>query len=251
MTDKEQIEEMVRIIDKDTRLMYHCDNCNDKGYIEYEKDGYQFVKECECVKVRKSLINAESSGLGELLNIYTFEHFKTDLAFQKDLYNKAQEYINDESNKWFAVLGKSGAGKSHICTAICGELLKKGYEVRFMAWIEESRKLKSRITEKEYDSIIEPLKDAEVLYIDDFFKSENTTPPSNADIKLANEILNYRYNKSRIENKKLKTIISSERTLSQLIGYDEAIAGRIVEMSDKYIKVLKDNAVNYRLRKFI
>lgn len=231
--------------------MYHCEKCNDKGYIEYEKDGYDYVKECDCIKVRKSLINVESSGLGELLNIYTFEHFKTDLDFQKDLYNKAQEYINDENNKWFTVLGKSGAGKSHICTAICSELLKKSYEVRFMAWIEESRKLKTRITDKEYDDIIEPLKNAEVLYIDDFFKSENNTPPTNADIKLANEILNYRYNKSRIENKRLKTIISSERTLSQLIGYDEATAGRIVEMSDKYIKVLKDNAVNYRLRKFI
>ena len=186
-----------------------------------------------------------------MLKVYTFDRFKTDYGFQKDLYNKAKEYIKDESSKWFGVFGKSGSGKSHICTAICGELIKKGYEVRFMSWNEDSRKLKALANEKEYDDIIEPLKNAEVLYIDDFFKSENNTPPTNADIKLANEIFNYRYNKARIGNLRLKTIISSERTLSQLICYDEAIAGRIVEMCGEYIKVLKANVINYRLRQYI
>lgn len=231
--------------------MYHCEICNDKMWVEYEKDGYQYARPCKCQAIRKSLYFAEKSGLGELLKIYTFDRFKTDLEFQKDLYDKANKYLEEKGNKWFTVLGKTGSGKTMICTAICGELLKQGYEVMFMSWIEESRKLKSHINEKEYDEIIEPLKKAEVLYIDDFFKSENTTAPSNADIKLANEILNYRYNKAKMSDKPCKTIISSERTIQQLINFDEAIAGRIVECSDNYIKLLGNNAVNYRLKKFL
>lgn len=231
--------------------MYHCEICNDTGYITYEKDGYEFAKPCKCQAIRKNLYYAEKGGLGELLKVYTFDRFKTDLAFQKDLYNKAKEYVEEKDNKWFTVLGKTGSGKTMICTSICGELLKQGYEVRFMSWIEESRKLKACINENTYDEIIEQLKNAEVLYIDDFFKSENTTPPSNADIKLANEILNYRYNKAKMSSKLCKTLISSERTLHQLINFDEAIAGRIVESSEKYLIALGDKAINYRLKNFV
>lgn len=231
--------------------MYHCEICHDREWFFYEVDGYEYARPCACRKIRKSLENAEKSGFGELLTLYTFDRFSTELEFQKDLYDKAQEYLKEEGGKWFTVLGKSGSGKSMICTAICGELLKQGHEVMFVSWLEESRKLKSHINDVEYESIIEPIKNAEVLYIDDFFKSDNNTPPTNADIKLANEILNYRYNKARMENKGFKTIISSERTLQQLISYDEATAGRIVECSDKYIKILGNNAVNYRLRKFM
>ena len=100
-------------------MTYHCEKCNDTGVILYEVNGYQYAKICECQKVRKALENAEKSGLGELLKVYTFDRFKTDYGFQKDLYNKAKEYIKDESSKWFGVFGKSGSGKSHIPNTSC------------------------------------------------------------------------------------------------------------------------------------
>ena len=229
---------------------FHCEICKDRQYIEYkDEEGCNWAKPCQCQKIRKSLWNAEHSGLGALLETYTFTAFKTDLAFQKDMYDKAKQYIDEAENKWFVVLGKTGSGKSHICTAICSKFLNKGYEVKFMSWIEDSRRLKSHINDDDYDDLISQYKNAEVLYIDDFFKSENNTAPTNADIKLAIEILNYRYNKARISDESLKTIISSERLIEQLVSYDEAIAGRIVEMADNYLVLLK-NASNYRLRKF-
>ena len=33
---------------------------------------------------------------------------------------------------WFVTTGRSGAGKTHLCTAICGELLHRGLPVRYM-----------------------------------------------------------------------------------------------------------------------
>ena len=220
-------------------MSYHCEICNDTGFVVYEKDGYMFAKPCECQKVRKSLYLAEKSGLGGLLNTCTFDRFTIKYDFQKDLYNKAVNYVKNGTNSWFCLLGKTGSGKTHICTAICKVFLQQGNEVRFMSWLEESRRLKAVVNEIDYDYLIRDFKNAEILYIDDFFKSENNTPPSSADIKLANEILNYRYNRART-GKKCKTVISSERTLEQLVKYDEAIAGRIVEMATGYIKVLTD-----------
>jgi DNA replication protein DnaC len=73
-----------------------------------------------------------------------------------------------------------------------------------------------------YQAKIKKLKRVPVLYIDDFFKGG----ASDADIKLAFEILNARYNDTA-----LRTIISSEIDLDGLMRIDEAIGGRIYERS--------------------
>lgn len=122
----------------------NCSKCNNTGWIIYtDKDGYETAKQCECVKQRQSLARLERSGLSGLLDKYTFDRYKADYGFQKELLTKANNYLN-EKDKWFVVLGQSGAGKSHICTAICGELLKQ-HEVRFMSWLTESVRLKQNV----------------------------------------------------------------------------------------------------------
>ena len=223
-----------------------CEKCNDTGWIKYISDGYEYVRECDCHKKQRVIDNAKNSGLGDLLNIYSFDSFRTDMGFQKTLYEKAKTFLSETDNKWFTVLGKTGCGKSHICTAICKEMIDRGYVVKFMSWIDDSRTLKANLYERDYGEIVEPYKNAEVLYIDDFFKNE----PTSADIRLANEILNYRYNKARTAKDRMITIISSEKPINTLIEIDKAIAGRVVEMSGNYLVLLKD-AVNYRLKKYL
>lgn len=75
----------------------------------------------------------------------------------------------------------------------------------------------------DYEKEIRQLISTRYLYIDDLFKQELTA----ADIRLAYEILNGRYNAGR------PTIISSERSLDYITaakdGECEAIAGRIFE----------------------
>lgn len=226
---------------------YKCAKCKDLGVIiSADKDGYRYATECECLKAKKSIQRLERSGLSNLLNKYTFDRYMTEYAFQKDLFNKANKYINEKANKWFVALGESGSGKSHICTAICGEFLKQGKEVRFMSWLTDSIKLKQNINNYEiYEPMIRDYKTCEILYIDDLFKSENTTPPTPADIKLAMEIFNYRYNNN------LKTIVSGERTINQLMEYDISIAGRLVESAEEYLTQINGREKNYRLRNYL
>jgi DNA replication protein DnaC len=221
----------------------NCSKCNNTGWIIYtDKDGYETAKQCECVKQRQSLARLERSGLSGLLEKYTFDRYKADYGFQKDLLTKAKNYLN-EKDKWFVVLGQSGSSKTHICTAICGELLKQGHEVRFMSWLTESVKLKQNVNNPEiYEPLMEDYKNCEILYIDDFFKNENL---SSADLRIANEIINYRC----VANK--RTILSSERLVKDLIEIDQAIIGRIIEMCEEYVTEIIGAEKNYRLRNWL
>lgn len=221
----------------------NCTKCNNTGWIIYtDKDGYETAKQCDCVKQRQSLTRLERSGLSGLLDKYTFDRYIAKYDFQKGLLTKAKNYLN-EKDKWFVMLGQSGSGKSMICTAICGELLKQGHEVRFMSWLTESVKLKQNVNNPEiYEPLIEDYKNCEILYIDDFFKNEQL---SSADLRIANEIINFRC----VANK--RTILSSERLVKDLIEIDQAIIGRIIEMAEEYVTEICGAEKNYRLRNYL
>lgn len=83
--------------------------------------------------------------------------------------------------------------------------------------------------EAEYQQIVEPLKMVRVLYIDDLFKTGRGQEPTAADVNLAFEILNARYNDSR----KI-TILSSEWTLESILNLDEGVGSRIYERTKGY-----------------
>lgn len=108
-----------------------------------------------------------------------------------------------------------------------------------MLWRDVSVRAKAVVNDEEYGRIVDPLKRVKVLYIDDLFKGG---APKEADIKLAFEILNYRY-----ADQKLLTVISSERTIEELLDIDEAVGSRIYERSRGYYLPL-DGMKNWRLK---
>ena len=230
---------------------YDCPKCKNRGDFLLIQDGYEVYKTCACWSIRNTIRRMEECGLGNLLSIYTFDKYECEKEWQQDTFNKAKAFVTSDKN-WFCMLGESGAGKSHICTAISRELLKQGMDLKYMMWLDEVTILNQSISNdpNRYEELMKELKDAQVLYIDDFFKSDNDAKPSPADIKRANEIINYRYNKARMDrSKRWITILSSERTFEQLLEYDKALAGRIFEMTkpDNLI-MLSGIEKNYRLK---
>jgi DNA replication protein DnaC len=161
------------------------------------------------------------SGLTQLLGKCIFATYKTPEQWQRDAKKKAQAYVDDHHQKWFLAAGSVGSGKTHLCTAICGALLDKGKFVRYMLWRDDSVKLKAAVNDSDYATIINPIKRCQFLYIDDLFKGGATE----ADKRLAFEILNYRYVGG------LSTIISTELTPEELLVIDEATGSRIYERS--------------------
>ena len=127
-----------------------------------------------------------------------------------------------------------------------------GKMVRYMLWRDDVVKLKGNVNDSEaYEKHMSEFKNAEVLYIDDLFKTGKNNEgvpqkPTGADTNIAFELLNYRYN-----NPGLITLISSECRVTDILDIDEAIGGRIAERTIQHgygINIKPDRTKNYRLR---
>lgn len=232
---------------------YNCTACKNKGYVfkvvEYEDGSFSHVcADCKCAEIRRSIMRMKRSGLKDIIKDYTFDKFEATEPWQQTIKNAAKEYAKNQEG-WFYLGGQSGCGKTHLCTAICREFLLEGKRVIYMLWRDDIAKIKSLAMDaEERQKTIDRFKMADVLYIDDLFKTgrnpDGSEPkPTAADINTAFEIINYRYN-----NPALLTIISSELNEDELLDIDEAVGGRIFERS-KSISIAKNRSRNYRIRK--
>lgn len=224
---------------------YNCNICKNKGYIAaLDDNGGMVMKKCKCQTIRYTLKRAKRSGLGDIIENCTFDKFIVTESWQTEIKEKALAFCNDNNAKCFYIGGQVGCGKTHICTAISGHYIKNGLDTKYMLWCDESKHLKAISNESVCQEEISKYKSVPVLYIDDFFKVQQGEKPSSADIKLAFEIIN-----SRIIDKEKITIISSEKTLDEIIDYDEATMSRIYQMTGKYkLCISKDRNKNYRLK---
>lgn len=223
-----------------------CPKCKNRGYSLVIRDQSFVARECSCMPIRKCLRKLEASGLSQLIRDMTFDAYQAEEAWQQTVKQGAMEYA-DAPEGWFLLSGQSGCGKTHLCTAICGKLLRDGKAVRYMPWREEIAALKAMSLDyPERSRLLEELKKAEVLYIDDFFKGgtdQEGMNPTAADGNLAFELLNYR------DINHLPTILSTQLQSNELLGIDAAIAGRIFYRCGKHLYNIKQDAKrNYRLR---
>lgn len=231
---------------------YDCAKCNNRGFvweIEKEPPYNEYTIPCDCMKVRANIRRMKRSGLESALKRCKFESYEDKEDWQKSIKQKAVEFVKNADSleaKWFFVGGGNGIGKTHLCTAIAREFLLSGKDVRYMRWVEDSQKLKGTVNEFGYLGAVAPYKTAKVLYVDDFLKVTKTSEnePSKADIRLAYEILDYRY-----QNRDLITIISSERHVNEIESIDSAVGSRIYELAKGYcLNVSKNKSRNYRLK---
>lgn len=232
---------------------HNCNVCRNKGLImravQQDNGIWNSVsRECKCMSVRRTINRMKRSGLKNIIKDYTFDKFDAVDDWQKVIKDAALNYAK-EPEGWFFIGGQSGAGKTHICTAICREFLLGGKSVKYMLWRDDVVKLKNAVTDhEEYSRLMEQYKKIDVLYIDDLFKTGKTQDgqkqiPTPADVNAAFEILNYRYN-----DPALLTIISSECTINDILDIDEAVGGRIFERAKRPFSINGDKRKNYRLR---
>ena len=194
----------------------------------------------------------KKSGLKNIIKDYTFDKYEAEEPWQQTLKEAAMEYANAKQPEgWFFLGGQSGCGKTHLCTAVCRKFLLEGRRVMYMLWRDEIVKLKGLVNDAvQYGELIDKYKKAEVLYIDDLFKTGKNSEgeaqrPTPADVNIAFEIINYRSN-----DPALLTIISSECTEDDLLDIDEAVGGRIIEKSTAF-SIAKNRKRNYRLKKSV
>lgn len=221
-----------------------CKICKGKGYImEIQQDdflgNYTTVKECACIKRKLELQKARNSGIVPLMK-KTFDNFDTKNEWQAHI--KSLAIANAKSKLWFFIGGQSGAGKTHICSAITNHQSRNNVKVKYMVWTDDIKQLKNF----DDDSLMYESKRVECLYIDDLFKKpkrEDGLPNlTAADFDKTWELINFRY------SNKLKTIISTELSIDDIIRIDESLGSRIKQNCGKYIINLNRNQErNYRL----
>ena len=198
----------------------------------------KFRRELEEDTKRKLMARTErllkESGLSEAIKSKNFDSFTTQYEWQNKAKQLAMRYA-DNPQRWFAACGQSGSGKTHLCTAIAGKLLGDGIPVHYMLWRQDLL----RATGYDGEEYRRELRNCSVLYIDDLFKG-GISP---AQIQLAFDILDARYRKQK------RTIISTEYNLGELAEIDEAIAGRIRQMTRGALcDIKKDASRNWRTR---
>jgi hypothetical protein len=111
-----------------------------------------------------------------------------------------------------------------------------------MLWGDDITAIKQAVTNAEqYEKLMSNVKNAGVLYIDDFFKTRSGEGISNADVNTTFKIINHRY------NEQLPTVISSELSINEIATIDEALGSRIAEMTRTHkIYISKDKNKNQR-----
>lgn len=224
---------------------YDCPVCHNKGsvlklvYNETFNEYREVMCQCECMKKRAIIKRAKESGLGDYIHKRIEDYIATE-DWQKDIKQKAIDYIKENDDKWFVMLGQSGSGKTLICSIIANYLLMSR-NVMYITWTDFISQLKRDMmgdNSNEVTTYLDNIKKCDVLFIDELLKKYNDT-----DLKYIIEIINYRYTNN------LKTIITSERLLDELIDIDEATFSRVIEMAGKYVSfVKKDKTKNYRLK---
>lgn len=225
-----------------------CPICKNKGAIMYmfqDDDGDYDIryKYCECKIMRDNKRRALRSGLGDYLNKRSKDYIVTE-PWQKEAKDKMIEFCQKEieSDKWFIACGSSGTGKSLLVSIIANYLLNSfNKEIRYVIWTDFIGKLKRDMMDGNAGIVSEyfdEIKNVEVLFIDELLKIYNDT-----DLKYLIEIINYRYANN------LKTLITSEKNIKDLLNIDEATFSRVVQKCDKFIiDIPKDRTKNYRLK---
>lgn len=229
----------------------HCPKCRDKGYVMILDGMEEKLRECACMDARRAQWRIDDSGLGALMASCTLDTYRTDEAWQRAVKAGAIQYLGDTSRPaaWWYIGGQVGAGKTHICTALACEFLRRGTAARYMRWRDDSIALKAAINDDAYASMIEPLKRTPVLYIDDFLRAGHgeggeRRRPSPADINIALEILDARYVRPDT-----MTILSGEWYLDEVLGIDDALGSRIYARAKGYrYDITRDRSRNYRLQ---
>jgi DNA replication protein DnaC len=230
-TLEEEREWMVKRLNGKTRDESAC--CDGSGWVAVDTGKFIAMKVCVCKleETRRRQLYAIGDPDAD------FENFRVDSEYQQRMLNTA---IAWEGEGWLSLLGQSGAGKSHLAISALKKRIAEGEDVHVESWTKYVDVVKKRFEEGSKSSELKKrCESVEVLLLDDLFKGKVT----DADIQQTFELLNARY------CKKLATIITSEMTIRDMLNIDQAIAGRIGEMSrGSLIQLEKDMRKNYRLQ---
>lgn len=115
-------------------VRYECPICSDSGFV----DG----KMCACMKKELVMAGCESSGMGHLMRTQSFDNFSLDYyARNKAEYGEMErnlsvalrfsEGFSGRGSGNLLLMGGTGLGKTHLCSAMARVIIERGYDVYY------------------------------------------------------------------------------------------------------------------------
>lgn len=233
---KMMLERVKNISPRDDIKEYNCPKCRDLLYTFNEQG--QAVP-CECKDRVESLEKLRKCGLEDAFKEKTFANYKATNVIQMKARDKALNYCQNfkDTNSSLIITGRPGSGKTHLGAATMLNLISKNIGCKYELYTTMLINLKQSVMdEANFIREMDKYKIPKVLFLDDFLKGK----PTDADLKYIFEIVNERY------LKKKPIIISTEKSIKELISWDEAVASRLVEMAQGNIIEFGQNVENHR-----
>ena len=217
-------------------------NYNGNIYTEYVPCPY-FQKEMDSNEKIANLLTLGYNFDLENPILYTDKPARNQILSKvKDIYTKA---MNGEKVKGIYLHGPYGCGKTYIMGWLANRFAENGKKVVFAYYPDLIRQIKSSISIGGLESTVEILKEADVLFLDDF-GGETTTA------FIRDEVLGAVL-QDRMENKKL-TFMTSNLDPAMLHNHlaetakdvDELKASRIEERIRVLMEFVEINDIDYR-----
>lgn len=144
----------------ETEKTYNCPKCRDTGHYELVKDGYTFLRECECGYCQRERIKRklEFAAIPEEFEGQTVDNFRTDyystehgreLAELAKMIAKRYVELFDEIQETtgkglYFHSGVKGSGKTRLAVSIANDLITgKGIPAKFSTTVQILEQIKS------------------------------------------------------------------------------------------------------------
>lgn len=118
-----------------TEVHYDCPLCGDTGYTE---NGQM----CVCLRREITRARYEASGMSERMHAQTFANFSLQyyapgeeaerMRYNYEFLRNYAAQFNPRKSGNVMLFGGTGLGKTHLSSAVAGEVLKKGYDVCYV-----------------------------------------------------------------------------------------------------------------------
>ena len=220
---------------------YHrptCELCDDLGWIiERDARGRSVTRPCSCglsVKTQERRL-FERAYIPKLPTPFT----PCDVARR---YVETVKELPRQSN-WILFSGRAGSGKTSNASWIAVEYITRYREqVKFYPAYAITRKIATTKGDARFD-LVDSVVGAPLAVFDDLLKTfPRTDSYQYSDFFEATlEVLWGRY------EKKLPTVITTQRNFSELTTFDAALAGRIAESCGDRVVLFDRNSRNWRL----
>lgn len=220
---------------------YNCAKCRDLGYI-FEKDGeYEVAVPCDCLAKRQAFEKLSRCGLSEAFKEKTFGNYVCESQPQVKAKHQVLKFCSEfsKNNSSLILSGRPGTGKTHLGIAAMLRLIEGNVSCKYVEYNNMIVSLKQSIMDEEnHLREMEKYLSPRVLFLDDFLKGKTTE----TDLSYIYRIVNTRY----LQQKPM--IISTEKSVREILYFDEAVGSRLMEMAGENVVSFDDSSENHRLR---